>query len=79
MIQYRYPQWGRKLRQLITGLLKSGLAKEIVRVNYVQSYILQEGKVCKQEEKLIQIHYDTPNEEKIHAFIKKQAPEAQIV
>lgn len=78
MLQYRYPDTGRKLRQLITGLLKSGMAQEVVRINYVKSYTLVEGKIQKKEEKILQIYYKDDQEEKIKNFIKKQAPEAKI-
>lgn len=78
MLQYRYPDTGRKLRQLITGLLKSGMAQEVIRINYVKAYSLIEGKIQKQEEKILQIHHEPHQEEKIKNFIKKQAPEAII-
>jgi hypothetical protein len=78
MLQYRYPDTGRKLRQLVTGLLKSGMAQEVLRINYVKSYTLVGGKIQKQEEKILQIFSDPEQEEKIKNFIKKQAPEAKI-
>ena len=78
MLQYRYPDTWRKLRQLITGLLKSGMAQEVVRINYVKAYTLVEGKVQKQEEKLLQIYHTAEQEEKIKNFIQRQAPEAKI-
>lgn len=76
MLQYRYPQTWRKLRQLITGLLKSGMAQEVTRTNYIKTYTLHEGKIQKQEEKILHIYHDPKQEEKIKNFIKKQAPEA---
>lgn len=61
----------RKLRQLITWLLKSGLASEIIRLNYVQSYTLWENKkeINKSDLKLLKIISD--DEGKVVAFLEK--------
>ena len=47
------PYDGRKLRYLINALLKSGIASEVKRLNYVQSYTLVDKTIKKQEEKIL--------------------------
>ena len=64
------PIEGRKLRQIITALLKSGAAQKITRINYAKSYTLVENKLIKQEQKLLLI--STDNAEKTKSMIQKQ-------
>ncbi|MEI7563495.1 MAG: hypothetical protein WCJ39_07865 [bacterium] len=52
------------------------MAQEVTRTNYIKTYTLHEGKIQKQEEKILHIYHDPKQEEKIKNFIKKQAPEA---
>ncbi|MDR3169058.1 MAG: hypothetical protein LBU27_04805 [Candidatus Peribacteria bacterium] len=72
-----FPNDGRKLRKLITGLLKAKLAMEITRMNYVQTYGLVEGKIEKQEKKLLWVQTDQP--EKVSAFLQKSFPEGSQI
>jgi uncharacterized protein involved in tolerance to divalent cations len=71
---FTFPNDWRKLKKLITWLLKAHLATEIKRINYLQSYTLQENKIVKKEEKLIAITTTQP--EKVTAFLAKQFPES---
>ncbi len=41
----------KKIRNLMTALLKSKEVEEIKRFNYIASYTLQDNKVIKQQEK----------------------------
>ena len=70
------PDW-RKLKKLITGLLKAQLATEIKRMNYIQSYRLKENQIEKKEEKLLYIQTTQP--EKITIFLQKNFPEAKEI
>ncbi|MEI6425732.1 MAG: hypothetical protein WCO66_00085 [Candidatus Absconditabacteria bacterium] len=77
MILVSCPYDGRKVRQLITMLLKSGAATEIKRLNYAQSYTLNDKTIKKQEEKMLLIFgADTT---KIQNLLIKNAPEAKIL
>jgi len=55
MILVSCPYDGRKVRQIITMLLKSWAATEIKRLNYAQSYTINDKSIKKQEEKLLLI------------------------
>ena len=59
----------------MTGLLKSQLATEIKRMNYLQSYTLIDNKIQKTEEKLLFIQTTQPD--KVLAFLSKNFPEAK--
>jgi hypothetical protein len=72
-----FPNDGRKLRKLITGLLKAKLATEITRMNYVQTYVLVAGNIEKQEKKLLWVQTDQP--EKVSAFLQKSFPEGRQI
>lgn len=72
-----FPNDGRKLRKLITGVLKAKLATEIKRMNYIQSYTLGEKSIEKKEEKLLWLQTDQP--EKVSAFLQKSFPEAVVL
>jgi len=52
----------RDLRKVITIVLKSNLATKIIKMNYVQSFSLHEGKILKEEEKILYI--ETKEKEK---------------
>lgn len=71
MLIFFYKNDGRKLKQIITWLLKSWTAKKIRRINYLQSYALHEGKIEKTEEKLVIIEYIPENKWKLEAMVKK--------
>ncbi|MDD2536926.1 MAG: hypothetical protein PHU61_00305 [Candidatus Absconditabacteria bacterium] len=72
-----FPNDGRKLKKLIIGLLKSGLTSEIKRLNYIESYTLQEGKIEKKPEKIIS--FSTEHSEKVEQFLQKNFSEAKIL
>ncbi|MFA5748330.1 MAG: hypothetical protein WC872_04455 [Candidatus Absconditabacterales bacterium] len=62
---------GRKLKQMIIQLLKSGLVKEIKRINYVKSYKIVESKVISNQEKIIWIDLKLENKDKVLKVIEK--------
>lgn len=77
MILVSCPYDGRKIRQLITMLLKSGAATEIKRLNYAQSYTLNDKSIKKQEEKLLLIF--GADSTKLQNILAKQAPDVRIL
>ncbi len=74
-----YPNNGRKLKQMITWLLKSWLVQEVQRINYIKSYILVDNKIKPEEIKLIELFHKPEQAEKIEKMIAKNRPEAKIV
>lgn len=66
-----YPNDGRKLRQFLTALLKKKLIISAKVMNYAKSYTLVEGKIQKEEEKLIFIKFSKEKESEVLNFIKK--------
>ena len=71
MIIFFYKNDGRKLKQIITGLLKSWAATNIRRINYAQSYTLHDNKIQKSEEKVILVEHTPDNQKKLEAMLKK--------
>jgi len=71
MIIFFYKNDGRKLKQIITGLLKSWAATNIRRINYTQSYTLHDNKIQKTEEKAVLVEYKPENQQKVEAMLKK--------
>lgn len=68
----------RKIRHLITALLKSWVTNEIKKINYIKSYEIIEGKISKKEEKLLRIDKVT-DEKKLEAILNKTIPDAKII
>jgi hypothetical protein len=80
MLIFFYKNDGRKLRQIITWLLKSWAATKIRRINYAQSYTLHDNKIQKTEEKAVIIEYIPENKGKIESLLKKSdIQEYQII
>lgn len=74
ILMMTYPNDGRKLQRLIIAILKQWLAKCVNRLNYVKSYYIREGKLNRDEEKILLIKTTEEKKEKLIAFIKKQHP-----
>jgi len=68
---------GRELRKIITMLLKSKLATNITKMNYVQEYSLEQDKVVKKEKKLLYFHTEDKNQ--CLEMIRKQNPSANEI
>jgi uncharacterized protein involved in tolerance to divalent cations len=71
MLIFFYKNDGRKLKHIITWLLKSWAATNIRRINYAQSYTLHDNKIQKTEEKAVIIEFSAENKAKIEAMLKK--------
>ncbi len=70
-----YKWSSRELKKIITAILKSWLADNIKRINYVQNYSINDKKVEKSEEKIILIHTD--NYDKLTDFLSKNFSEIE--
>ena len=68
-LTYVYEWNARDLRKIIMALLKSGLVNEVKKVNYVQSFVLNNSKIEKNEQKIIMVKTD--DEEKFVNFLSK--------
>jgi hypothetical protein len=71
MLIFFYKNDGRKLKQIITGLLKSWAATKITRLNHLQSYTIHDNKIQKTEEKAVLVEFTPENEKKVEALLKK--------
>jgi len=71
MLIFFYKNDGRKLKHIITWLLKSWAATNIRRLNYIQSYSLHEDKIQKIEEKAVIVEFTAENKWKIESLLKK--------
>jgi hypothetical protein len=57
------------LRKIIVAILKSGLANNVKKINYVQNYSIKDNKIEKAEEKIILMQSD--NQDKLIDFLSK--------
>ena len=73
-----YKWTSRDLRKIIVAILKSWVANEVKKVNYVQNYILKDVKnVVKSEEKILLIN--TWDENKLNEFLLNNFPQIERV
>lgn len=70
---FAYRWNSRELKRIITAILKSWLADNVKKMNYVQDFCLNDKKVEKTEEKLLIIHTD--NYDKLIDFVSKNFPQ----
>jgi len=68
-ITFVYRWTARELRKIILAILKSWMADEIKRFNYVQNYSFKEKNIEKSEEKILLINTKEPN--KLLDFLSK--------
>ena len=76
-LTYIYEWKTRDLRKIIMTLLKSGLVNEVKKVNYVQSFVLNNSKIEKNEQKIIMVKTD--DEEKFVNFLSKNFPQIERI
>lgn len=69
-----YPNEGRKLRSFLTALLKKKLIISAKVLNYAKSYTLVEGKVQKEEQKLVLLSFPESKEEALFSLIQQLHP-----
>lgn len=76
-ITFVYKWNSRELRKIILAILKSWMADNIKRLNYVQNYSLQEKWIKKEEEKMVLIH--TENVDDLLVFLSKNFPQIEKI
>lgn len=76
-LTYVYEWNARDLRKIIMTLLKSGLVNEVKKVNYVQSFVLNNSKIEKNEQKIIMVKTD--DEENFVNFLSKNFPQIERI
>ena len=76
-LTYVYEWNARDLRKIIMALLKSGLVNEIKKINYIQSFVLNNSKIEKTEQKIIMVKTD--DEEKFVNFLSKNFPQIERI
>ena len=68
-LTFLYRWNSRELRKIIVAILKSGLANNVKRFNYVQNYSIKDNKIEKAEEKILLMQSD--NQDKLIDFLSK--------
>lgn len=76
-VTFIYRWWNRDLRRIINSLLRSWVAREIQKMNYIQNFCLKEKNVEKTEVKLLFVLTD--NWEKLLDFVLKNFPEIEKI
>ena len=66
---FSYEKSWRDLKRIISAILKNWLASKIEKLNYCQSFSLNDNKIEKKEIKILLIH--TEEKEKLCQFISK--------
>lgn len=67
----------RDLRKIILSLIKSWIADNIKRINYIQNYSMDDKSVKKDEEKLILIN--AKDYDKLMDFLSKNFPQIERI
>lgn len=73
-ISFSYPNDGRKLKRLIQILVQWGFAACVQIINYMHSYYIREGKLKKEQEKLVVCKASVDKKDKLMDIIKKNHP-----
>ena len=74
---FTYKWTSRELRKIILAILKSWIADNVKKVNYVQDYTLTEKNIEKSEEKIVLIHSEDQN--KLLDFLTKNFPQIKKI
>ncbi len=73
-----YKWKSRDLRRIIVSILKSWVADNVKKINYVQNYLLKEWKnIEKNEEKILLIY--TQDKNKLLNFLTKNFPQIEKI
>ena len=77
-ISFIYKWKSRDLRRIIVSILKSWVADNVKKVNYVQNYSLKEWKgIEKNEEKILLVY--TQDKNKLLDFLTKSFPQIEKI
>lgn len=73
-ITFSYPNDGRKLKKLVQMLVQWWFVACIQVINYMHSYYMREGKLTKEQEKLVVCKTSLDKKDKLIEIIKKNHP-----
>lgn len=76
-LTFVYRWSSRDLRKIILSLIKSWIADNIKRINYIQNYSMDDKSVKKDEEKLILIN--AKDYDKLMDFLSKNFPQIERI
>lgn len=76
-LTFVYRWSSRELRKIILSLIKSWIADDIKRINYIQNYSVNDKSVKKDEEKLILIN--AKDYDKLMDFLSKNFPQIERI
>lgn len=76
-LTFVYRWSSRELRKIILSLIKSWIADDIKRINYIQNYSMDDKSVKKDEEKLILIN--AKDYDKLMDFLSKNFPQIERI
>lgn len=74
---FGYKWNSRELRKIITAILKSWIASNVKKLNYVQDYCLNDKKIEKTEQKLLLVYTD--DYAKLTDFLSKNFSQLQEI
>ena len=72
-----YKWTSRDLRKIIVAILKSWVANEVKKVNYVQNFSINDKSVKKEEEKILLVR--TKDEGSLVDFLSKNFPQIERI
>ena len=76
-LTFVYKWKSRDLRKVILAILKSWVASNVQKLNYVQNFSFNENKLEKQESKILLINTD--DEKKLMDFLSKVCPQMERI
>jgi hypothetical protein len=75
-LMFVYNWKSRDLRKIVVAILKSWMADNVKKINYVQNYVLKDWKnIEKNEEKILLVY--TQNKDKLLDFLSKNFPQIE--
>lgn len=74
-----FPNDWRKLKNVIMAILKSWLATQVKRLNYVKSYVLVDKKILRQDEKVLRLDLPDWDKNKLKNILEKTFPDYKIL
>ncbi len=75
-LMFVYNWKSRDLRKIVVAILKSWMADNVKKINYVQNYVLKDWKnIEKNEEKILLVY--TQNKDKLVDFLSKNFPQIE--
>ncbi len=76
-ITFVYRWTSRELRKVIFSILKSWIATNVKKFNYIQNYSFKENNIEKTDEKILLIY--TENQDNLLNFLSKNFPQIERI